>query len=203
MGIPRSAVHVPRGYMHDASVSPRSGGPAISTAISYQLVVTAVGQVALRMSVDPAWVHAPGRVFPGTLRRLECPSGLTSPTSLFSSNVGTPRSSLDLYSASNHSDETLASEYPTQPFIRQSVRNHRRPSTLAEVEEPTGPETLMMGYAQVAGSFTLDGSLINQAPFEEVKRKGVVGSQGGGVAAIFDEIPFLKFYLNKYGSNNY
>ncbi|KAK4257647.1 hypothetical protein QN277_007210 [Acacia crassicarpa] len=29
------------------------------------------------------------------------------------------------------------------------------------------------------------------------------GSQGGGVAAIFDEIPFLKLYLNKYGSNNY
>lgn len=38
----------------------------------------------------------------------------------------------------------------------------------------------MMGYAQVMGSFTLDGSLINQAPFEEVKRKGVVGGQGGG-----------------------
>ena len=38
----------------------------------------------------------------------------------------------------------------------------------------------MMGYAQVAGSFTLDGSLVNQAPFEEVKRKGVVGGQGGG-----------------------
>lgn len=37
-----------------------------------------------------------------------------------------------------------------------------------------------MGYAQIMGSFTLDGSLINQAPFEEVKRKGVVGGQGGG-----------------------
>lgn len=42
------------------------------------------------------------------------------------------------------------------------------------------PETLMMGYVQVIGSFTVDGSLINQAPFEEVKRKGVVGGQGGG-----------------------
>jgi hypothetical protein len=38
----------------------------------------------------------------------------------------------------------------------------------------------MMGYAQVMGSFVLDGSLVNQAPFEEVKRKGVVGGQGGG-----------------------
>ena len=41
-----------------------------------------------------------------------------------------------------------------------------------------------MGYAQVAGQFTLDGSLVNQAPFEEVKRKGVVGGSGGGVVGI-------------------
>ena len=38
----------------------------------------------------------------------------------------------------------------------------------------------MMGYVQITGSFTLDGSLVNQAPFEEVKRKGVIGSHGGG-----------------------
>jgi hypothetical protein len=37
-----------------------------------------------------------------------------------------------------------------------------------------------MGYAQIMGSFTLEGSLVNQAPFEEIKRKGVVGSHGGG-----------------------
>jgi len=30
------------------------------------------------------------------------------------------------------------------------------------------------------GSFVLDGSLVNQAPFEEVKRRGVLGGQGGG-----------------------
>lgn len=38
----------------------------------------------------------------------------------------------------------------------------------------------MMGYAQIMGSFTVDGSLVNQAPFEEVKRKGIVGGHGGG-----------------------
>lgn len=37
-----------------------------------------------------------------------------------------------------------------------------------------------MGYAQTMGSFTLDGSLVNQAPFEDVKRKGVLGGEGGG-----------------------
>lgn len=38
----------------------------------------------------------------------------------------------------------------------------------------------MMGFAQLSGSFTLDESLVSQGPFEEVKRKAVVGGQGGG-----------------------
>lgn len=38
-----------------------------------------------------------------------------------------------------------------------------------------------MGYAQISASFTVDGSLVNQSAFEEVKRKGVVGSQENGV----------------------
>lgn len=41
-----------------------------------------------------------------------------------------------------------------------------------------------MGYAQLHGSFTLDASLISEAPFEEVKRKGAVGGQGGGVIGL-------------------
>ncbi|KAF2404873.1 Rgp1-domain-containing protein [Trichodelitschia bisporula] len=97
--------------------------------------------------------------------------------------AGTPRSSLDLYSMSNHSDETLVSEYVPQPSARLLPRNHTRaPSRSGQRVplQPRGPETLMMGYAQVAGSFTLDGSLVNQAPFEEIKRKGVLGGHGGG-----------------------
>lgn len=39
-----------------------------------------------------------------------------------------------------------------------------------------------MAFAQTLGSFTLDGSLVNAAPFEEVKRKGVQG--GGGVVGV-------------------
>ncbi|KAG7008384.1 maintenance of ploidy protein mob1 [Physcia stellaris] len=38
----------------------------------------------------------------------------------------------------------------------------------------------MMGYGHITGSFTLDSSLINQGPFEEVKRKDIIGDQGGG-----------------------
>lgn len=41
-----------------------------------------------------------------------------------------------------------------------------------------------MGYAQVSGSFVVDGSLMSQAVFDEVKRKGVVGSSGGGVVGV-------------------
>lgn len=39
-----------------------------------------------------------------------------------------------------------------------------------------------MAYAQTVGQFTIDGSLVNAAPFEEVKRKGVQG--GGGVVGV-------------------
>lgn len=43
----------------------------------------------------------------------------------------------------------------------------------------------MMGYAQVQGSFMLDGSLVQTGSFEEIKRKGVVGGHmGGGVVGI-------------------
>ncbi|TLD14825.1 Rgp1-domain-containing protein [Venturia nashicola] len=98
-----------------------------------------------------------------------------------SSANGTSRSSLDLMS--NNSDETLASEYVPQlqsRYLQPRPSHLRNGSRLGVREPPRGPETIMMGYAQVMGSFTLDGSLVNQAPFEEVKRKGVVGGHGGG-----------------------
>lgn len=42
----------------------------------------------------------------------------------------------------------------------------------------------MMGYAQVQGSFSLDGSLVSLTPFEQVKKKAVVGGRGGGVVGL-------------------
>lgn len=95
---------------------------------------------------------------------------------------GTPRSSGEFYSMSNNSNETLASEYTANPSARLLPRaiHQRQNSQLSQPVPKSRPESLMMGYVQIMGSFTLDGSLINQAPFEEVKRKGVVGGQGGG-----------------------
>ncbi|KAL8366058.1 hypothetical protein RB595_004709 [Gaeumannomyces hyphopodioides] len=111
-----------------------------------------------------------------------------------SSISGTPRSSTDggFYSVSNNSTETLASEYVTTlPHRTASSNNSSRPLHLRQRSNLSVhhhrakvPEALMMGYAQIQGSFTLDGSLIDLAPFEQVKRKAVVGGQGGGVIGV-------------------
>ncbi|KAE8853607.1 hypothetical protein HRS9122_00599 [Pyrenophora teres f. teres] len=93
----------------------------------------------------------------------------------------------EFYSMSNNSNETMASEYAAHPSARLLPRplHQRRLSHLAPPSRQAQPESIMMGYAQIMGSFTLDGSLINQAPFEEVKRKGVLGGQGsGGVVGV-------------------
>lgn len=83
---------------------------------------------------------------------------------------------------SNNSSETLASEYVAHP-----AQNMRRPPhlrNLSVITQTKAPEMLMMGYAQIQGSFTLDGSLVSLAPFEPVKRKAVLGGQGGGVIGV-------------------
>ncbi|KAF1812718.1 Rgp1-domain-containing protein [Eremomyces bilateralis CBS 781.70] len=92
----------------------------------------------------------------------------------------TPRSSMDVYSMSNHSSETLISEYAPHPSARLLPRALRLPRIATQPPKASQPEVLMMGYAQVIGSFTVDGAIIDQEPFEEVKRKGVVGGYGGG-----------------------
>lgn len=104
-----------------------------------------------------------------------------------SSTTGTPRSSSEFYSMSNHSDETLTSELPAQamngrllPKPSHSRQASRSPQ--GRQVKSAEPETLMMATVQTSGSFTLDGSLMNAAPFEEVKRRGV--QTGGGVVGV-------------------
>lgn len=95
---------------------------------------------------------------------------------------GTPRSSGEFFSMSNHSSETLASDYIGHERARQSLppTHNWQMSSLNPNKPSRQPEVLMMGYTHIIGSFTLDSSLINQSPFEEVKRKGIIGDQGGG-----------------------
>ncbi|KAI0973133.1 Rgp1-domain-containing protein [Xylaria arbuscula] len=98
---------------------------------------------------------------------------------------GTPRSSGEFYSLSNNSSETLASEYVTHPLHSGRRPAHLRGSSvMSSISSARLPESLMMGYAQVQGSFTLDGSLVNLGPFEAVKRKAVLGGKGGGVIGV-------------------
>lgn len=99
---------------------------------------------------------------------------------------------MEIYSHSNHSGETLPSEQMSMASERQPGRS-RIPSELIRQHYKMGPApprkpqatTLLMGYAQVSATFTLDASLVDQTPFEEVKKKGFLGGQsGGGVVGV-------------------
>lgn len=94
----------------------------------------------------------------------------------------TPRSSIEFYSLSNGTNETLLSEYDQRaiPSIRMGRSPHSRRHSLLSMSGRPTTESLMMGYAQVMGSFVVDGSLMQTAMFEEVKRKGIVSTHGGG-----------------------
>ncbi|GAB7360409.1 hypothetical protein MBLNU230_g8366t1 [Neophaeotheca triangularis] len=139
-----------------------------------------------RPARSPASMHS---AQPSRSPRLEGYSGNSNANPLSrviseASTSGTPRSSSEFYSMSNHSEETMASELPYQNKangrLLSKPAHSRQPSS--KQATPTGPETLMMGYAQTMGHFVVDGSLVNSAPFEDVKRKGVQG--GGGVVGV-------------------
>ena len=111
------------------------------------------------------------------LEHLNPAAKILSPASI----NGTPRSSGEFYSMSNNSNDTLASEYIGSEVNSSLLQpGHRRQGSVIAPVAKAAPEVLMMGYGQITGTYILDGSLINQAPFEEVKRKGIVGGQGGG-----------------------
>ncbi|KAM3556363.1 hypothetical protein MY1884_005094 [Beauveria asiatica] len=119
------------------------------------------------------------------LRPRESDKPLTPAARILSSNSiasATPRSSGEFYAVSNHSSETLASEYPAARGAAR-LSQLRGTSGLPPSSNKT-PESIMMGYAQVQGSFLLDGSLISLGQFDEVKKKGVVGGRGGGVVGL-------------------
>ncbi|KAL9050410.1 MAG: hypothetical protein Q9162_006658 [Coniocarpon cinnabarinum] len=119
--------------------------------------------------------------------RLISPERRPTPNRVFSlsSETGTPRSSTDVYSSSNLSDETMASEIPSVGSLLKRPGFFRNTSSKAQMTRRTGPEALMMGFANITGNFQLDGSLVSQAPFEEVKRRAVVGGHGaGGVVGV-------------------
>ncbi|KAL8902374.1 MAG: hypothetical protein Q9192_000001 [Flavoplaca navasiana] len=104
--------------------------------------------------------------------------GIISPTR----NDNTARSSTDLDSFGSNSSDTMASEYMMQEhsrFMRHPV-SMRQQSPQASFEASRVPETLMMGYANIVGSFSLDPSLIDASHFDDVKRKAVIGNEGGG-----------------------
>lgn len=110
---------------------------------------------------------------------------------------------------SNNSSETMESESVVYPMNRQNVppRHRRHYSSLESFtrNHSRASQTLLMGYAQISASFTVDGSLVNQNPFEEVKHKGVVGTQTRKPGTIKSERPRNGFWgtlgLNTIGDS--
>ncbi|WEW57169.1 Golgi membrane exchange factor (Ric1p-Rgp1p) subunit [Emydomyces testavorans] len=131
---------------------------------------------------DPSTTSSISNVRPKTY--LESSGHLAPATKILSNSVmdGSTRSSGEFCSLSNNSTETLESEYVLSPMNQsRHLLRHRR--QYSNIETSLGNQTqqsqrLLMGYAQISASFTIDGSLVNQSVFEEVKRKGVVGTQG-------------------------
>ncbi|KAI4119369.1 MAG: hypothetical protein LQ345_000748 [Seirophora villosa] len=105
-------------------------------------------------------------------------------TKVFSSSSidGTPRTSTDINSTSNDSSDTLASAYMDTNVNRISCpsASEQQQSCPMPLRSGRVPETLMMGYGNVVGSFSLDASLVKSSSFDGVKRKAVIGSLGGG-----------------------
>lgn len=94
----------------------------------------------------------------------------------------TARSSGDSHIMSISSTDTISSEYPINDPHRLQFkrRSGHSPSFTKPLQPVNMTEVFMMGYAQITGSFTIDGSLMKQQPFEHVKRKCIVGGQSGG-----------------------
>ncbi|MGH3168859.1 MAG: hypothetical protein ACRDN0_23620, partial [Trebonia sp.] len=58
--------YVPRGFMTDSDVNPRSGDGVTSYGVRYSLV-TADGRPALKMTLDRSWLEGRSRVYPVTV----------------------------------------------------------------------------------------------------------------------------------------
>lgn len=157
----------------------RKSRDPVSTNFQFPQVPPSIAEAEQHPAISPAHSLSPRQTeFIDGIDHINPTTRILSPASV----NGTPRSSGDFYTMSNNSTETLASEYPAHDNgrLRRKNSHGRQISLLAPIKNTRATEILMMGYGYIMGSFTLDGSLVNQAPFEEVKRKGVVGDQGGG-----------------------
>ncbi|OAP55728.1 hypothetical protein AYL99_09880 [Fonsecaea erecta] len=192
----------PRGGRR-SPLSPGAGGSRDSSPFEFNTVTHLENAKNQHSDHEPNAVQIPSPVdTSGTAR----PSG-TGP------DLASERSSGDFYSLSNHSQETLMSEQPSimsdhRPTWINSTSSSSMPRRPPLRPAPHRPQAvnLLMGYAQLSATFTLDASLIDQSHFEEVKSKGFLGGQaGGGVVGVKKPRPnsgFLgSFNLNALGGS--
>ncbi|MFI1175166.1 LamG-like jellyroll fold domain-containing protein [Streptomyces melanogenes] len=62
----KTVERIPSAYAYDAKVDPRSGDPATTHSVTYQLVRQGA-KTALKVTLDPRWLHDSARVFPVTV----------------------------------------------------------------------------------------------------------------------------------------
>ncbi|KIX04107.1 uncharacterized protein Z518_07660 [Rhinocladiella mackenziei CBS 650.93] len=132
------------------------------------------------------------------------PEGHAARTTSGTSQVASDRSSGDFYSLSNHSQETLMSEQPSVMSEVRPVLNYVTPLPRRPAAKSPKPQAvnLLMGYAQLSATFTLDASLIDASHFEEVKSKGFLGGQaGGGVVGVQKSRPNSHGFLGNFNFN--
>jgi RAB6A-GEF complex partner protein 2 len=81
---------------------------------------------------------------------------------------------------------SVMSEKPQLNAPNAMMRRHYRMDSQPSARKlQPQPASLLMGYAHLNATFTVDGSLMDQSPFEEVKQKGFLGGQaGGGVVGV-------------------
>ena len=194
------------GHKRASTVQLHSARPLSSRKESLSMISPALGaertSPSFRFPSDgsqPTFGNGQARL-PAQLNELRLDTILTSrnlqPVSRGGRQVSGPsiassaRSSGEFQSlGSNHSQETLVSEQPSlaseRPrFPSGRIAQHYRMNSTPAFKRPE-TATLLMGYAQVNATFTLDGSLVDQSPFEAVKRKGFLGGQaGGGVVGV-------------------
>jgi RAB6A-GEF complex partner protein 2 len=87
---------------------------------------------------------------------------------------------------------SILSERQPMAMASNVVRGHHRMGSQPTATRRPQPQpvNLLMGYAHLAATFTVDGSLVDQSPFEDVKRKGFLGGQaGGGVVGVAQKKP--------------
>ncbi|WNV89007.1 polymorphic toxin-type HINT domain-containing protein [Umezawaea sp. Da 62-37] len=111
---------IPRGFMTDSTVDPRSGEPATSHGVTYSIVDDA-GKPALKVDLDSAWLKDPARKYPVLVDPTV--QQKNSNSSMFVENAARVDGASDL--KTGFSGGSKAATYLAFDNIENELRNHK------------------------------------------------------------------------------